>query len=67
MKETISFRRLTPDTINGEQIAITYTYSSFNKSEIDKIEEYLRNSLGTCVVTSDAILGEPFWKEQENE
>ena len=67
MNETISFKRLAPSTISGEQIAITYVYSSFNKGEIDKIEEYLRDSLGTCLTVGDAVLGEPFWMEREHE
>lgn len=67
MNETISFKRLAPSTISGEQIAITYVYSSFDKSEIDKIEEYLRDSLGTCLTVGDAVLGEPFWMEQKHD
>lgn len=43
------FIRLTPTTIAGEQIAITTIYSSQNKEEIDKLEQSLRQTIGSGI------------------
>ena len=49
MRTTTTFKRLLPDTINGEQIAVTIVYSSFDASEIDRLEMDLRKSIGFCI------------------
>ena len=38
MKITITGSRLEPDTIRGEAFQIVYTYTSFDKTEIDDFE-----------------------------
>ena len=50
MKVTTTFRRLKPDTLNGDSVAVTTVYSSFNRSEIDSLEETLERTIGFCVV-----------------
>lgn len=39
MKVTQSWRRNMPDTITGESITLVTTYSSFDKEEIDALEQ----------------------------
>lgn len=59
MKVTITFSRLNPDTIQGEKVAILTVYSSQNKEEIDELEQSLRQTIGSGVVS--------VVKEQDNE
>ena len=59
MKVTTTFSRLTPDTIQGEKIAILTVYSSMNKQEIDELEQSLYQKIGSGVI--DEV------KEQEHE
>lgn len=47
MKSIISYERLNPSTINGEQLRVTITYSSFIKDEIDAIESFYKKEVGT--------------------
>lgn len=39
MKVTQSWKRNEPDTISGESITLTTIYSSFDKEEIDDLEQ----------------------------
>ena len=39
MKITITSDRLEPDTVRGEAFQAVYTYSSFDKNEIDEVEQ----------------------------
>lgn len=50
MKMMIQYRRLKPDTLNGDMIQVTTTYSSYNASEIDAIEADLKKNIGFCLV-----------------
>lgn len=59
MKVTTTFSRLSPDTIQGEKVAILTVYSSMNKQEIDELEQSLYQTIGTAVVSEV--------KEQEHE
>ena len=59
MKVTTTFSRLSPDTIQGEKVAILTVYSSMNKQEIDELEQSLYQTIGNGVVS--------VVKEQENE
>ena len=52
------FERLEPDTFNGYQIKVTFRYSSFDKKEIDAIEEIFRDELGGLVIAKCEVLGE---------
>ncbi len=45
MKVLQRWKRNTPDTVTGESITISFTYSSFDKSEIDELERNLPNGL----------------------
>lgn len=42
MMITTTVKRLKPDTIMGYSVQITHTYTSFDKAEIDSIEEQMR-------------------------
>lgn len=51
MKIVTTFERLMPTTAEGHIIKINTYYSSFDKAEIDKLQEDLRNTIGAGVVT----------------
>lgn len=51
MKCIAQYKREEPDTILGEKIIITQIYSSFNKEEIDKVEQYCKENIGDGLVT----------------
>jgi len=51
MKLLIQYKRENPDTILGEKIIITQIYSSFDKEEIDKVEQYCKENIGDGLVT----------------
>ena len=50
MKCFISYRRDKADTINGEALTVSQRYSTFDKAEMDRFEDYLKSSMG-CGVT----------------
>ena len=41
MKVYYSWKRNTPSTATGESLTVTITYQSFDKSEIDSLEEVM--------------------------
>lgn len=45
MKIYKSWKRHTPDSVSGERITVTITYSSFDKGEIDEFEKTLPKGL----------------------
>lgn len=49
MKCFTSYERHNPNTVNGETIVVTQVYSSFDKKEIDVLENDLRLSIGDGV------------------
>lgn len=51
MKVTTTYERLMPTTADGHIIKVTTYYSSYDKNEIDKLQEDLRNTIGAGVVT----------------
>ena len=46
MRNFISYSKPKLDTVNGYKIAVTYTYSSFDKEEIAELEKYLKDKIG---------------------
>lgn len=50
MNCTISWKRLKPDTISGEKIEVKMVYSSMMPEEIDKMEEYCKQNIGSGIV-----------------
>ncbi len=46
MKLFTQYRRENPDTVFGEKITIIQTYSSFNRDEIDKLEQDCKEHIG---------------------
>ena len=54
MKTVITSHRLDPDTIRGEAFQIVYTFSSFDKVEIDEMENRVKEqSNGAYAVVID--------------
>ena len=51
MKVTTTFERLMPTTADGHIIKVSTYYSSFDMSEIDHLQEDLRNTIGAGLVT----------------
>ena len=49
MKCFTSYERHNPNTVNGETIVVTQVYSSFDKKEMDVLENDLRLSIGDGV------------------
>ena len=49
MKCFTSYERHNPNTVNGETIVVTQIYSSFDKEEMDVLENDLRLSIGDGV------------------
>lgn len=49
MKCFTSYERHNPNTVNGETIVVTQVYSSFDKKEMDALENDLRLSIGDGV------------------
>ena len=49
MNLNISYKRLNPDTKNGDVLILTHTYSSFDKQEIDNLEEQLMHTMGSVI------------------
>ena len=50
MKTQITSHRNKGYTVNGESVSVIYTYSSLDKQEIDKMEEYCKQNIGSGVV-----------------
>lgn len=51
MKVATTFERLMPTTADGHIIKVTAYYSSWDKAEIDKLQEDLRNTIGAGIVS----------------
>ena len=49
MKCFTSYERYNPNTVRGETIVVTQVYSSFDKKEMDILENDLRLSIGDGV------------------
>ena len=49
MKCFTYYERHNPNTVNGETIVVTQIYSSFDKEEMDVLENDLRLSIGDGV------------------
>lgn len=51
MKVATTFERLMPTTADGHIIKVTTYYSSYDKSDIDKLQEDLQNTIGAGIVS----------------
>ena len=51
MKIFVQYKRNNPDTIIYENLTITYTYSSFNKDEIDELEQKCKDYISDGLMT----------------
>ena len=49
MKCFIGYSRLNTDTISGERIIVTQTYSTFDTAEMDRFEDYLRKNIASGI------------------
>lgn len=59
MKTQITYKRLNPTTVNGDCLEVKISYSSFDTTEIDKMEEYYKQNIGYALIVDDS-------KEQED-
>ena len=58
MKTLTMYQRLLPNTTDGHVIKVTTYYSSFCKEEIDALQEALKNTIGSGLVTDCVITKE---------
>ena len=65
MKLQTTFRRLNPNTINGEQLVVTFHYYSYDKREIDLLEKDFREQLGDGTIVDLGKIDEQRLKEVE--
>ena len=64
MRCFISYRRDNADTINGETLIVSQRYSTFNKAEMDRLEDYLKSSIG-CGITVEYDIDKCIENEKE--
>ena len=50
VKIETEWKRLDADTVNGEMLKITTTYKSFNKGEIDYVQEWCKKAYGSGII-----------------
>ena len=50
MQISTYYKKINPTTANGYSIQVITTYQSFDKSEIDKVEDILKDSVGALTV-----------------
>lgn len=58
-----TYKRMNPDTVNGNMIILQTVYSSFDRDEIDALEKTFKKNIGTGLIT-EYKYGE---EEQEHE
>ena len=46
MKCFIKYQRFNADTLQGERIVVSQTYTTFDNDEMDRFEDYLINTIG---------------------
>ena len=51
MRSYTSYQRLVSDTIDGEILVVTTRYTTFDKAEMDVVEEIMRRTIGSGVMT----------------
>ena len=49
MKCHISYIRLEPNTIVGEELVVTYRYSTFDVQQMDAFEKTIRETIGSGI------------------
>ena len=64
MKCFISYQRANADTINGETLIVSQRYSTFDKAEMDRLEDYLKSSMG-CGVSVEYDIDKCIENEKE--
>lgn len=57
MKTQIKAERLKENTTFGHGVQVTYTYTSFNKDEIDLYEELIRQQMGGAFMVTTETEG----------
>ena len=62
MKEFISYTPLGIDTVNGHKLQITYTFSSFDQSEIDALKEWCHEHISAGLEIDGVMLSEDIQK-----
>lgn len=51
MKISTTYERLMPTTADGHIIKVTQYYSSFDKDEIDRLQEDMKKQIGTGIIS----------------
>ncbi len=51
MKQTMTYKRLNPTTVNGDIIQVSIVFSSFDTEEIDKLEKSLKDYIGSGLIS----------------
>lgn len=53
MKTHLTYKRMEPDTILGDKLVVEMVCSSHNTEEIDRLEEYYKETIGLGIVSDD--------------
>lgn len=51
MKCFTSYARYNPDSVKGHTIVVTQAYTTFDEQEINALEEHLRQTIGSGIMT----------------
>ena len=57
MKQTITYERLKATTVDGDILKVSIYFSSFNKGEIDKLQEGLKDCIGSGIISEVIMKG----------
>lgn len=57
MKQTMTYERLMPTTADGHIIKVSIYYSSFDKEEIDNLQENLSDCIGSGIMSEGIMRG----------
>ena len=57
MKQTMTYKRLNPTTVNGDIIQVSIVFSSFDTEEIDKLEKSLKDYIGSGLISEVSMKG----------
>lgn len=58
MKQTINFNMLEVDTVNGYGIQIHYTFTSFDRIEIEKLKKWCEKHISGGLVLEPVVVTE---------
>ena len=67
MREQITWEETKGDSVNGYGIKIHYSYTSFNKDEIDELKEWCMEHLNSGVVFENQMPDDVIGKAESEE